>query len=62
MPSVEKLLEAFRENPRGVRFADAHRVCTRFFGEPRVKGSTTCSGLPRPATHASIYRIGTASS
>lgn len=52
MPSIEKLLEAFRANPRGVRFADAQRVCAHFFGEPRVKGShhvfrTPWAGDPR---------------
>jgi len=29
-----------RQNPKGIRFADACRVCDHFFGEPRQKGSS----------------------
>ena len=29
-----------RENPKGVRFADARKVATHFFGEPRASGSS----------------------
>ena len=52
MPSIEKLVATFQKNQRGVRFADALRVCIHFFGSPRTNGShyvfkTTWKGDPR---------------
>lgn len=38
--SVDDLLAEMRSNPAGVRFADACKVVTHFFGEPRSKGSS----------------------
>ena len=38
--SVERLVEAMRDNPKGVRFADLHKVCIHFFGEPRQSGTS----------------------
>ena len=37
---VEGLVEAFRKNPKGVRFADLAKACDEFFGEPRQSGSS----------------------
>jgi hypothetical protein len=37
---VDDLLGEMRSNPAGVRFADACKVVTHFFGEPRSKGSS----------------------
>jgi hypothetical protein len=37
---VEGLVEAFRENPKGVRFADLAKVCDWYFGQPRQSGGS----------------------
>ena len=37
---VEDLVAEMRSNPAGVRFADACRVVTYYFGEPRHKGTS----------------------
>ena len=37
---VDRLLEHMRSNPSGVRFADACKVVSAFFGEPRQKGTS----------------------
>lgn len=37
---VEVLVEAFRSNSKGVRFADLAKVCDVYFGEPRQSGSS----------------------
>lgn len=39
MPTVEKILEEMRRNPRNVRFRDLLKVAEHFFGEPRIHGS-----------------------
>lgn len=39
MSSVREFLARMRANPKGVRFADAKRVCDNYFGKPRVHGS-----------------------
>lgn len=39
MPTVEKILEEMRHNPRNVRFRDLLKVAEHFFGEPRIHGS-----------------------
>jgi hypothetical protein len=44
---VESILDEMRSNPKGVRFADACKVATHFFGEPRQKG-TSHSGWKMP--------------
>lgn len=36
---VDELLAEMRANPANVRFADACKVATHFFGPPRSKGS-----------------------
>ena len=39
MPSVEKIVEEMRRNPRHIRFAELVRVCNRYFERPRQHGS-----------------------
>lgn len=46
MASVEKIVEAMRSNPDGVRFNDAKKVADHYFGEARVKGSHHVYGTP----------------
>ena len=38
--SVDEIVKAMRSNPEGVRFADACKVATHFFGEPRQNGTS----------------------
>ena len=33
-------LEAFRRNPKGVRFSELRGLCDAYFGEPRQKGTS----------------------
>jgi hypothetical protein len=40
MSSVEDTISAMRDNPKGVRFADLCRVCEKYFGQPRQKGTS----------------------
>ena len=40
MPKIEDILAAMRDNPKGVRFADACKVCDHYFGKPRQSGSS----------------------
>ena len=40
MASVAALLEAMRQSPTSVRFADLSRVCRHYFGEPRQSGTS----------------------
>ncbi len=40
MARVDETVKQMRQNPKGIRFADACRVCDHFFGEPRQKGSS----------------------
>ena len=40
MSTWEKLLDAMRNNPGNVRFADLSKVCDRYFGEPRSKSGS----------------------
>jgi len=37
---IDDLLGEMRINPAGVRFTDACKVVTHFFGQPRSKGSS----------------------
>ena len=53
MSTWEKLLEAMRNNPRDVRYADLRKVCDHYFGEPRTQSGshrkyrTPWAGNPR---------------
>ena len=38
--TLESLLAEMRANPKGVRFVDACRVATHYFGEPRQNGTS----------------------
>jgi len=40
MARVDDIVEQMRDNPKGVRFADACRVCDHYFGQARQKGSS----------------------
>ena len=40
MQNTQAVLDSLRANPKGVRFADLARVCDRYFGEPRRKGTS----------------------
>jgi predicted RNA binding protein YcfA (HicA-like mRNA interferase family) len=39
MSSIDKVLLQMAIAPQGVRFSDLMKVCRRYFGEPRIKGS-----------------------
>ncbi len=45
---IAKLLADMRENPTGVRLADALKVAGHFFGEPRQRGSHIVFRMPWP--------------
>lgn len=52
MPSIQKILEKLKNNPKNVRFHDLSKVCEHYFGSPRQTGShliykTPWSGDPR---------------
>ena len=40
MQNTQVILDSLRANPKGVRFTDLARVCDRYFGEPRRKGTS----------------------
>lgn len=40
MQNTQTTLDSLRANPKGVRFEDLTRVCDRYFGEPRRKGTS----------------------
>ena len=40
MSSAENTISEMRNNPKGVRFADLCRVCEKYFGRPRQKGTS----------------------
>lgn len=40
MARLGDVLEEMRQNPAGVRFADAVKVCEQFFGPARQSGSS----------------------
>ena len=40
MAAVEKIVEQMRREPAGLRFGDLLKVCEKFFGKPRVTGSS----------------------
>jgi hypothetical protein len=40
MAEVAKILDRMRTSPAQIRFADFHKVCVAFFGEPRQSGSS----------------------
>lgn len=40
MASTEKILDGMRNAPQNVRYADLHKVCVEFFGQPRQEGTS----------------------
>ncbi len=49
MASVEQIVAALRNNPKGARFADLAKVCDAYFGEPRhSRGSHRVYRTPWP--------------
>ena len=40
MTSLEKILEKMRMEPANVGFGDLKKVCTAYFGKPRLSGSS----------------------
>lgn len=42
MADVAKILEAMRQNPKGVRFSELKKVCEHYFGSPRHSGTSHC--------------------
>lgn len=40
MENTSEILRRLRANPKGIRYADLARICERFFGEPRQRGSS----------------------
>lgn len=40
MQNTQAILDSLRANRKGVRFEDLARVCDRYFGEPRQKGTS----------------------
>ena len=47
MASVGKILNQMKTNPASVKYADLHKVCTHYFGDPR-KGS---------GSHQAIFKM-----
>ena len=40
MDTPDEIIQRLRANPRGIRFNDLARICDRFFGEPRQRGTS----------------------
>ena len=40
MPSIPKIVDAMRNGPRSVRYADLFKVCEHYFGPARSSGSS----------------------
>lgn len=40
MASVEKIVQALRNNQQNVAFNDLYKVCEHYFGEPRRRGTS----------------------
>lgn len=40
MKDVDRILEALRRNPAGVRYTELCRVCDEYFGQPRQSGTS----------------------
>ena len=42
MADAASILDAMRQNPRGIRFNDLKKVCEHYFGAPRQSGTSHC--------------------
>jgi hypothetical protein len=40
MAGIDAILARMRNNPKGIRFKDLCRVCERYFGVPRQRGTS----------------------
>jgi hypothetical protein len=40
MASIDAILAQMRNNPKAIRFKDLCRVCERYFGVPRQRGTS----------------------
>ncbi len=40
MARVDDIVQQMRSSPKGIRFADACRVCDHYFGQPRKAGTS----------------------
>jgi hypothetical protein len=69
MARISDLLSAMRTNPQGVRFTDAVKLATHYFGKPRQTGTSHViwrmpwPGDPRvnlqkgQGGHAKVYQV-----
>ncbi len=49
MAQIEDIIKNMRLNPKGVKFVELCRVCDRYFGQPRKKGTShRVYKTPRP--------------
>ncbi len=48
MKGTGEILAGLRRNPSGIRFAELARICKRYFGEPRQRGSHLVYRTPWP--------------
>ncbi|MBI4828594.1 MAG: toxin HicA [Nitrospinae bacterium] len=46
MADIKAMVDLMRNNPAGVRFADLCKVCLRYFGPARQKGSHWVFKIP----------------
>ncbi len=40
MSTISDIIEKMRSRPDSVRFSDLHKVCAKYFGEPRNSGGS----------------------
>lgn len=40
MEDASEIITRLRANPKGIRFNDLARICDRYFGEPRQRGTS----------------------
>lgn len=40
METTDEILQSLRNNPKGIRFVELVRICDRYFGEPRRRGTS----------------------
>ncbi len=40
MPTIPKIIDAMRNNPRNVRYNDLLKVCEHYFGQPRSSATS----------------------
>jgi hypothetical protein len=68
MHKVDKILESMKENSKNVRFEDLVKVCSYYFGYPRIRGSHYFFSVPwegKPLTNiqktnngkAKVYQV-----